>query len=114
MMMLGDPAMGGSFALAGASRHLAGVVWAFALFGAAGPLLLIPVGALFQEITPTDIRGRVFASRFVVVTLTAPLTTPLVGWGLDRFGSMPVLLTLGGLMGLLALLGLSSRMLREA
>lgn len=114
MMMTGAAAMGASFVLTGISRSVTGVVWAFALFGAAGPLLLIPVGALFQEITPTGIRGRVFASRFVVVTLAAPLTTPLAGWGLDRLGSRPVLLLLGSLMGLIAVLGLSSKVLRDA
>ncbi len=114
MMAIGMAAMGASFVLVGASGGLSGVVWAFALFGAAGPLILIPISALFQEITPTGIRGRVFAARFVVSTLMAPLTTPVVGWGLDKFGSVPVLWILGGAMGALAMASMLVRHLREA
>lgn len=114
MLALGVLAMGVSFALTGLAKESHAIVWALGVFGAAGPLILIPVGTLFQEVTPSEVRGRVFSLRFVASMLLAPVTAPLVGWSLDTIGSAPVLLGMGAYMGLLAAGGLVLRDIRDA
>lgn len=113
-MACGVGVMGISFASMGASRSLPHAYLTFALFGAATPFIQVPMSTLYQEITPPDLRGRVFALRFTISTFFSPISIPLVGLGLDKIGSSAVLLVLSALMGAVALFGLSSKVLREA
>jgi hypothetical protein len=72
------------------------------------------MSTLYQEITPPDIRGRVFALRFTVSTFLSPVSTPLVGIGLDLLGSTAVLLVLAAALGAVSLGAVSTRTIREA
>ena len=86
---------------------LAGFGWV--LFGA----LLNAVGTgtnwvfssqLLLQLTPNEVRGRVFASDFAAVTLTNAIGAGAAGWLLDRAGlGLPGMLA--GMAGLTALLG---------
>ncbi len=114
MLLLGSLGMGISFALTGLSVQPWVLFVAFALFGATGAMIQIPISSIYQRITPSDIRGRVFAFRFAVSNLFAPLSSPFVGLGLDRYGSKSMLLILGLAMGSVALFGsLSGRLKKE-
>lgn len=114
VLLMGIFGMGLSFALAGLSSNVASLVAALVLFGAAGPFIQVPVSTLYQEITPAPIRGRVFALRFTVSTVLAPISTSLVGWSLDTYGSKLVLLALGCGMFLICAYGRASKTLRDA
>ena len=98
-MACGIAAMAVSFGAIGMSRHMWQVFAAFALFGGSTPFIQVPMSTLYQEITPPDIRGRVFALRFTVSTFLSPVSTPLVGIGLDLLGSTAVLLVLAAALG---------------
>ncbi|NLA61305.1 MAG: MFS transporter, partial [Firmicutes bacterium] len=87
---------------------------AFALFGASTPFIQVPMSTIYQEITPQDVRGRVFALRFTVSTFLSPVSTPLVGIWLDSLGSTAVLLMLAGGLGTVSLAALSTPTIRDA
>ncbi|HHW25811.1 MAG TPA: MFS transporter [Firmicutes bacterium] len=95
MLLMGIAGMGLSFALTALTTSMWTAFGTFALFGASGPLILIPISSIYHKVTPSDIRGRVFAFRSAASTLMAPLSTPIVGWGLDMFGSKTMLVVLG-------------------
>lgn len=113
-MACGIAAMAVSFGAIGMSRHMWQVFAAFALFGGSTPFIQVPMSTLYQEITPPDIRGRVFALRFTVSTFLSPVSTPLVGIGLDLLGSTAVLLVLAAALGAVSLGAVSTRTIREA
>ncbi|HHX27537.1 MAG: MFS transporter [Bacillota bacterium] len=113
-MASGIGVMALSFGALGMSRSVLQAFIAFVLFGASTPFIQVPMSTLYQEITPPDIRGRVFALRFTVSTFLAPVSTPLVGVGLDRIGSAAVLAILAATLGAVSLGGISARAIREA
>jgi MFS family permease len=59
--------MGFFVAFAGASQTLPLTMIFFAVAGIANMIYLIPMITAIQEVTETEIRGRVFAARFSVV-----------------------------------------------
>lgn len=113
-MATGVAIMAMSFALMGMSSSIAEVYVVFALFGAVTPFIQVPMSTLYQEITPAEIRGRVFAVRFTANTLFSPVSTPLAGLALDAMGSRTVLLALAALLGVVSVAGFASKHLREA
>ncbi|MGI6662938.1 MAG: MFS transporter [Bacillota bacterium] len=113
-MASGIAAMAVSFGVIGISRHVWQVFLAFALFGASTPFIQVPMSTIYQEITPQDVRGRVFALRFTVSTFLSPVSTPLVGIWLDSLGSTAVLLMLAGGLGTVSLAALSTPTIRDA
>lgn len=52
-----------------------------------------------QTETPDELRGRIFAADFALVTLTMSLSFLLAGWGSDRFGPRPVTVALAAVAG---------------
>lgn len=69
-----------------------------------------------QAETPDELRGRIFAADFALVTLTMSASFLLAGWGSDRFGPRPVTVALAAVAGLwgLAYLGLTRTVRRPA
>lgn len=112
-MVTGVAAMAISFAAIGMSRQVWHVLVAFALFGGSTPFIQVPMSTIYQEITPPDIRGRVFALRFTVSTFLSPISTPLVGIGLDSLGSTAILIMLAAALGAVSLGAVSTRTIRE-
>lgn len=113
MLLIGIACMGTSFALTGLSTDMWMVFGTFALFGAAGPLIQVPISSIYQKATPAGIRGRVFAFRSAASTLMLPVSTPIVGWGLDAFGSRFMLMLLGGTLVAIAAVASRSRPLAD-
>lgn len=66
--------------------------------GAMGPLMQIPINTLYQDITPPDMRGRVFALRTALSQILSPVSFALAGVLLDAFGSRVVLAGLGAIL----------------
>ncbi len=75
------------------------IPFAFALSGFAGPVLQVPIQTLYQDITPPDLRGRVFALRMSISQVLSPLSFLLSGMLLDSIGSKAVF----GILGLILL-----------
>ncbi len=113
-LALGIAALALSFVGIGVSRQVWQVFAAFALFGGSTPFIQVPISTLYQEITPPEIRGRVFALRFTVSTFLSPVSTPLVGIGLDAMGSTAVLLVLAAVLGAVSVGALARGTVREA
>lgn len=77
----------------------------FSLFRFAGPFGAMAVQTMYQEITPTDMRGRVFAVRSSLSSILSPIAVMGAGWAVDATGSGVVLRALG-LIELAAALGI--------
>jgi hypothetical protein len=95
MIVLAIGGMGLSFVLSGLAPTLGLLPVTFGIGGAMGPLMQIPVNTLYQDITPPDIRGRVFALRTALSRVLSPLSFVLAGVLLDALGSRVVLAGLG-------------------
>lgn len=95
MLFTGTAGMGAAMVLAAATRKavLIPIVWT--IYGFASPLLGVAVSTLYQEITPAELRGRVFSIRTTVSTALAPFSSLMVGPLLDSVGSIPTLTGLG-------------------
>jgi hypothetical protein len=86
LMIVGGLGMGFFVAFAGASQTLPLTMIFFVVAGIANMIYLIPMITAIQEVTETEIRGRVFAARFSVVQAGilvgigyATLTTSVLG-----------------------------------
>lgn len=91
LMVSGAVAVTGlAFGIASVTPWLSMVVVAFLLRGFAGPMLNTAVQTLYQDITPPDIRGRVFALRVSFSQLLSPISFAVSGVLLDGFGSRAV------------------------
>ncbi len=98
MMGTGIMGIGLGYMLTAATRSLANVPLTWAISGLMGPVLQVPISTLYQEMTPADIRGRVFALRGALATSLAPVSVLGGGILIDRFGSWRVLYGLGWLI----------------
>ena len=67
LMIIGGLGMGFFVAFAGASQTLPLTMIFLVVAGIANMIYLIPMITVVQEVTETEIRGRVFAARFSVV-----------------------------------------------
>lgn len=95
MVVVAIGGIGLSYVLASIAPTLGLVPVAFAVAGFMGPLLQIPIQTLYQDITPAEIRGRVFALRVALSQVLSPLSFALSGVLLDAFGSRVVFGGLG-------------------
>ncbi|MGI6666941.1 MAG: hypothetical protein ACOX5Q_05720 [Bacillota bacterium] len=92
--MIGNQ-FGGMALLVSLTPWLATVPLAYAIGGLMGPALQIPILTLYQDITPVDMRGRVFALRVSLSQMLSPLSFALSGVLLDALGSRLVFAGLG-------------------
>jgi MFS family permease len=97
---------------------VAGLFYAvgYSIVGAAPALGIALVGALIAHLgggaqwtlsnyglqleVPDELRGRIFAADFALVTVTMSLSFLVSGWGSDHFGPRPVTFVLAGIAGL--------------
>jgi MFS family permease len=97
---------------------VAGLFYAvgYSIVGAAPVLGIALVGALIAHLgggaqwtlsnyglqleVPDELRGRIFAADFALVTVTMSLSFVVSGWGSDHFGPRPVTFVLAAIAGL--------------
>ncbi len=75
-----------------------------ALAGAGNMFALIPSTTLVQQLTPSELRGRVIGFRSALITSAFILSNTLVGLAAERFGVQPMWAVTGCSLVLLALL----------
>lgn len=94
-LLLGVAGSGLSFVLVSLLPWLKAIPVAYAIGGLAGPAVQVPVHTLYQDITPDDVRGRVFALRVSLSQVLSPLSYAVSGILLDVLGSRMVFAGLG-------------------
>ncbi len=99
------------YLLAGVTIALLGVFpWyplaaaGFLFTGLSNALFLIPVQAIFQELTPADLRGRVFAARFTLTRISFMLSVGLLTFGASRTSVQAVYMVSGLVLAAISLL----------
>ncbi len=114
LILAGVAGMGGAYALTGFSQAL----WLALLFlfggGIANTLYFIPLISVTQSEAPDRIRGRVMATRFLLVQLGLLGGMALAGPLTSRVGAPLVFVTSGLLIISASLVGFAFRDLREA
>lgn len=110
MIASGVMGIGLSYILTAVIDNVAFIPLVWAISGLMGPVLQVPVSTLYQEITPAELRGRVFSLRTALSTSLAPISALAGGFLTDRLGSAKVL---GGLGGLLLIAGTSVFAVRD-
>lgn len=95
-ILLISTAVGGlAYVLVALPRRAEYIPFIMAGCAAAGPFLGMAVSTLYQQITPPELRGRVFAVRSTLSTIMTPLTTLAAGWAIDAIGTKVVLTAIG-------------------
>lgn len=61
------------------------------------PFIGMAVSTIYQQITPAEMRGRVFAVRTTLASALTPVVTLASGWAIDTVGTRAVMLTVGAL-----------------
>ncbi|MGE5580812.1 MAG: MFS transporter [Bacillota bacterium] len=105
--------LGLSYILSGFAPWLWLIPVSMGISGAMGPLMQIPINTLYQDITPPDMRGRVFALRTALSRILSPVSFALAGVLLDTLGSRIVLALLGVILCIAALAAGARRELRD-
>jgi len=95
MLLLGIAGSGLSFILVALLPWLGAIPLAYAVGGLMSPALQVPMQTLYQDITPVDVRGRVFALRVSLSQVLSPLSFAVSGVLLDALGSRVVFAGLG-------------------
>ena len=95
MLVTGTAGMGAAMVLAAVTRKAVTIPVVWTIYGFASPLLGVAVSTLYQEITPAELRGRVFSVRTTVSTALAPFSSLMIGPLLDSVGSIRTLTGLG-------------------
>jgi hypothetical protein len=101
-ILLGFAVMGGSIALAGTTASLPLVAALAAGSGLGNMLFLVPSITLVQRQTPPELRGRVFAVRYMLTFGAFGVSNAMVGGLADAIGVSALLFVLGGGMVLVA------------
>lgn len=85
------------------------------MFAAAvpGPLMGIAYSAIYRDVVPEEVRGRVYAWRHVASTVATPLAVAAAGPLVDSVGPQAVMLGLGAVGLASGLLASASRPLRD-
>ena len=84
-LLLASAISGLSMACCGLSTHLSLIAVMVFVFSFSAPFILVSAQTLMQTITPTDIQGRVFASRSAlagIALIAAVILSPLLSEGL--------------------------------
>lgn len=76
------------------------------VLGVGGALVIIPTQTLLQELTPNNLRGRVFSTQIMVMGLVAAVPVFAAGALSDIFGVQVVLFTVAALIVICGILGL--------
>lgn len=95
MIALGVAGIGASYAMTSGVRNPLALPVVWSISGLMGPVLQVPISTLYQEITPSEVRGRVFSLRTALSTALAPVSALAGGFLIDLYGSRVVLLGLG-------------------
>ncbi len=113
MISLAVGGLGLSYVLSGLAPALWLLPVSMGVSGMAGPLMQIPTSTLYQDITPPDMRGRVFALRSALSQILSPVSFALAGVLLDTLGSRIVLTGLGIVLCLAAVMAGTRREIRN-
>lgn len=114
VMLAGLAGMGACLALVGVTTSVWTAALPLALFGLANAAVLISVDTYLQQAIPEGLRGRVLGSRFTLTQGTYALSV-LVGGALAGFLDVRLLFAVAGaIVALSALVGLTSREIRES
>jgi MFS family permease len=84
----------GFFLLWGLATNLTIAALAMVGVAACGSLLWVLSTTLLQQYTPDEIRGRIFALEFALLTLTMSASITFIGRALDRWGLSPSITTI--------------------
>ncbi len=104
-LMVGGYLLSGvTIALLGAFPRYPLAVVGFFFTGLSNAMFLIPVQAIFQELTPADLRGRVFAARFTLTRIAFMLSVGLLTYGASRTHVQTVYLASGVVLTVMSLL----------
>jgi len=76
------------------------------VLGFGGSYVIIPTQTLLQELTPNNLRGRVFSTQIMVMGIVAALPVLLAGALSDIFGVQTVLFAVGAVIIICGILGL--------
>ncbi|MBE3597623.1 MAG: MFS transporter [Limnochordaceae bacterium] len=106
--------MASSMLLAGWSRTPLGAGLAFAAWGAAGPLVNVPVVTLVQQQVPPERQGQAFAAFMAATVAAQPVGMLLAGLVGDRWGAPAVFLAVSLLLAAVSLAATAARPLRFA
>jgi putative nucleotidyltransferase with HDIG domain len=114
LILAGVAGIGASEVLVGFSQNLGIALVLLFLGGITSTIYYVPLISLTQKEAPDYIRGRVMATRFLLVQLGLLGGMAIAGPLTDRVGPAVVYVASGGLLLMTALLGLAFRTLREA
>ncbi len=76
------------------------------VLGFGGSFVIIPTQTLLQELTPNNLRGRVFSTQIMVMGIVAALPVLAAGALSDIFGVQTVLFAVGAVIIICGILGL--------
>jgi len=107
--------LGAAFVMAAASAllpttgqwPLLGLLLAVMMFH--GALVGRLTGLLFQSTVPAELLGRVYATTQLISTATGPISVLLAGWTAEHYGAGTVFYAGAGVVALLVILSLRSR-----
>ena len=107
VVMLGSIALGGAtFIALGAVHNLYLAIFIEVIAGIAAPFFHVHSTNLYQLSVPSDLMGRVFSVRLLIMRMTMPLGVWLGGqWG-ESIGIRPLYISMGCLIVAVALLGI--------
>lgn len=78
------------------------------ILGFGGSFIIIPTQTLLQELTPNNLRGRVFSTQIMVMGIVAAIPVFAAGALSDIFGVQTVLFVVGTIIIVCAILGLKA------
>lgn len=78
------------------------------ILGFGGSFIIIPTQTLLQELTPNNLRGRVFSTQIMVMGVVATIPVLVAGTLSDIFGVQSVLFVVGTITIICAILGLKA------
>jgi MFS family permease len=113
LILIGIAGMGTAIAAAGLTDSLAVVAVLAACAGVGNMVFLVPSITLVQRLTPSALRGRVFAVRLMLTFTAFSISNAVAGGLSDSVGVSPLLLILGSGMLLLAVCATFVRSARE-
>lgn len=95
ILLISTAAGGLAYLLVALPRRVEWLPFIMAGCAAAGPFMGMAVSTIYQQITPPELRGRVFAVRSTLSTIMTPITTLAAGWAIDAIGTRVVLMAIG-------------------
>jgi len=114
LILTGVAGMGAAYTLTGFSQTLPLALVFLFLGGIANTTYYVPLITVTQRESPNWIRGRVMATRFLLVQLGLLGGMALAGPLADRLSAPVVFITSGGLILTAAIVGIAFRNLRTA